>query len=90
MELKLQNGDYLPDGAGGVEGCAGAEEVLARVLCHAPCIFVTAPKNKEMIEAMHMTYAPDLATAMAMAKAEKGEDAKITLIPNGISVMVKA
>ena len=32
MELKLQNGDYLPDGAGGVEGCAGAEEVLARVL----------------------------------------------------------
>ncbi len=32
MELKLKNGDYVPDGAGGVEGCTGAEEVLARVL----------------------------------------------------------
>ncbi len=32
MELKLKNGDYVPDGAGGVERCAGAEEVLSRVL----------------------------------------------------------
>lgn len=32
MELKLKNGDYIPDGAGGMERSEGAEEVLARVL----------------------------------------------------------
>ena len=32
MELKLKDGDYVPDGTGGVERCAGAEEVLSRVL----------------------------------------------------------
>ena len=32
MELKLKNGDYIPDGAGGLERGEGAEEVLAWVL----------------------------------------------------------
>ena len=32
MELKLKNGDYIPDGAGGLAEGTGAEEVLARVL----------------------------------------------------------
>ena len=32
MELKLKNGDYIPDGAGGLMRGTGAEEVLARVL----------------------------------------------------------
>ena len=32
----------------------------------------------------------NFAATTTMAKAEKGENAKITLIPNGISVMVKA
>ena len=32
MELKLINGDYLPDGAGGPSRPSGGEEVLARVL----------------------------------------------------------
>jgi len=32
MELKLKNGDYIPDGAGGVERGEGAQAVLARVL----------------------------------------------------------
>lgn len=32
MELKLRNGDYIPDGAGGLERATGTEEVLARVL----------------------------------------------------------
>lgn len=32
MELKLKDGDYLPDGIGGEERAAGMEEVLARVL----------------------------------------------------------
>ena len=31
MELKLVNGDYVPDGAGGLCRLSGAEEVLGRV-----------------------------------------------------------
>lgn len=32
MELRLKNGDYIPNGSGGMERGEGAEEVLARVL----------------------------------------------------------
>lgn len=32
MELKLVNGDYVPDGNGGLAAASGAQEVLARVL----------------------------------------------------------
>lgn len=33
MELKLFEGDYVPDGYGGFETVSGAEEVLQRALC---------------------------------------------------------
>ena len=32
MERKLKNGDYVPDGTGGLTVLSGSEEVLARVL----------------------------------------------------------
>lgn len=32
MELKLRDGDYVPDGQGGVERVEGARELLERVL----------------------------------------------------------
>ena len=32
MERVLKNGDYVPDGAGGLLGVGGGEEVLARAL----------------------------------------------------------
>ena len=32
MELKLQNGNYVPGGAGGFETVTGAQELLQRVL----------------------------------------------------------
>ena len=32
MELKLEQGDYVPDGAGGFETLDGAQALLARVL----------------------------------------------------------
>ncbi len=31
MELKLENGDYCPDGLGGMEQLSGGDEVLQRV-----------------------------------------------------------
>ena len=38
---------------------------------------------------MKLDYAPTLEKALEKAKAMKGQIAKITLIPNGISVMVR-
>ena len=32
MELKIRNGDYVPDGAGGLQRVSGKEELLQRVL----------------------------------------------------------
>lgn len=32
MELRIQNGDYIPDGLGGVVRCQGADAMLERVL----------------------------------------------------------
>ena len=32
MEWKLMDGDYVPDGMGGLTALSGGEEVLARVL----------------------------------------------------------
>lgn len=32
METKLYNGDYVPDGLGGVERCTGVDALLERVL----------------------------------------------------------
>lgn len=32
MDAKLINGDYIPDGLGGIERCSGADALLQRVL----------------------------------------------------------
>lgn len=37
MEYLLRNGDYVPDGRGGLEALLGAEEVLQRVLFRLQC-----------------------------------------------------
>jgi hypothetical protein len=43
---------------------------------------------EKTLREMKLDYAPDLSAALAMAKADKGECADVTVIPNGISVMV--
>ena len=64
-------------------------QILARILMQHRVIFVSRPEMEQTLREMKLDYAPDLETALAMAKADQGENAKITLIPNGISVMVK-
>ena len=64
-------------------------QILARVLMKHRVIFVSRPEMENTLREMKMEYAPDLGTAIAMARAEKGENATVTLIPNGISVIVK-
>ena len=63
-------------------------QILARILMKHRVIFVSRPEMEETLRDMKLDYAPDLPTAVAMAKADKGETAEITIIPNGISVMV--
>ncbi len=63
-------------------------QILARILMKHRVIFVSRPEMETTLREMKLEYAPDLSAAIAMARAEKGEDASLTLIPNGISVMV--
>ena len=64
-------------------------QILARILMKHRIIFVSRPEIEQTLREMKLDYAPDLETAITKAKALKGENAKITVIPNGISVMVK-
>lgn len=67
-------------------------QILMRMLLKFTIIMVTeAPQ--QMVEDMHMKYAASIDDALAMAKdvlAKKGiTDPKITVIPDGVSVIVK-
>ena len=64
-------------------------QILARILMKHKVIFVSRPEMEDTLKEMKLDYAPDLNTAIAMAKQEKGGDASVTVIPNGISVIVK-
>ena len=65
-------------------------QILARVQQKAFCIFVTEEVNRAMLEDMHMGWAPDMDTAMAMAGARIGVEASVTVIPDGVGVIVSA
>jgi lactate racemase len=63
-------------------------QVLARVLLKYQIIMVTdAPRG--MVESMHMKWASTIEEAIKMAEEIVGEKEKITVIPDGISVIVE-
>ena len=64
-------------------------QILARILMKHHVIFVSRPEMEQTLREMKLDYAPTLETALEKAKAMTGQDPKITLIPNGISVMVR-
>ncbi|MBR2560524.1 MAG: nickel-dependent lactate racemase [Eubacterium sp.] len=64
-------------------------QIFARIARKYRVIFVADPAQKDMIEGLKVTYAPDLDTAYKLAREWKGEDATLTCIPNGISVVVR-
>lgn len=64
-------------------------QILARILMKHRVIFVSRPEMESTIREMKLDFAPNIEQALAMARAEKGENARITVIPNGISVIVK-
>ena len=65
-------------------------QILARIMMKHHVIFVSRRSMEATLREMKLDYAPTLEAALTKAKKTKGENAKITLIPNGISVMVKA
>ncbi len=64
-------------------------QILCRVLMNYHVIMVTqAPRR--MVEAMHMTYASDFDEALKLADQHLEKvDADITVIPDGVSVIVR-
>ena len=62
-------------------------QILSRILIKHRVIFVSRPEMREMIEDMKMVYAASLDEAVALAKSWGKES--VTVIPNGISVIVK-
>lgn len=63
-------------------------QILARVMLKANCWFVTGEENRALIETMHMRWAPDADTALAEATALLGANATVTVIPDGVGVIV--
>lgn len=62
-------------------------QILARILAKYSVIFVTEPKWENVIHEMKMEYAPSLKVAYDRAKIRKGQNAVVTVIPDGVSVI---
>lgn len=64
-------------------------QILARILTKCTVILVSKHCDPEMIKAMHIRHAFTLDEAMKQAEALVGENSKVTVIPDGIAVIVK-
>ena len=65
-------------------------QILARILKKHTVIFVTRRELAETIRQMKMHYAPSLDGALKKARALKGANASLTVIPNGVSMIVRS
>ncbi|MDO5111397.1 MAG: nickel-dependent lactate racemase [Clostridia bacterium] len=63
-------------------------QILARILKKHRVVMVTRPALADTVRDMKMEYARTLTEALQYAYALKGEGAALTVIPNGISVIV--
>lgn len=64
-------------------------QILARILCKANVIIVTDKCDPSIITNMHIMHAFTLEEALEKAHKIVGENEKITVIPDGISVILK-
>lgn len=63
-------------------------QILSRIMCNHRIIFVSDPSMKEILEDMKLEYAGDINEALDRAYEDKGSNAHLVIIPNGISVIV--
>lgn len=64
-------------------------QILARILVHHHVIIVSDLVDPKLVTDMHMEIAPTFEAALASAFASQGEDAKVTVIRDGLSVIVE-
>ncbi len=64
-------------------------QILARILCKATVIIVSDKCDPAIITGMHIKHAYTLDEALIKAREIVGQNKKITIIPDGISVIVK-
>lgn len=64
-------------------------QILARILCHHHVIMVSDLVQPELVTNMHMELAKSLDEALKRAYELEGKDAKVAVIPDGLSVIVK-
>ncbi|AOQ23377.1 Lactate racemase [Moorella thermoacetica] len=64
-------------------------QILAEILCKHKVILVSRNIDSETVSAMHMEHALTLEGALQRAFELKGKDAKITVIPNGVSIITE-
>ncbi len=63
-------------------------QIQSRILMHHRVIYVMCGESRTMAEEMGFETASDVNEALSMALARKGPGAHITVIPDGVSVMV--
>jgi len=64
-------------------------QILSRIQLHAHVIVVTDQCDHKLIEQMHMQAATTLPEALTLAEEIAGKNSTITVIPDGVSVIVK-
>lgn len=64
-------------------------QILSRILIKYKVILVTDQCDAQMIKDMHMEHTTTVEEAMNRAFELKGKDAKVTVIPNGVGVIVQ-
>ncbi|MBL4938283.1 nickel-dependent lactate racemase [Clostridium sp. YIM B02515] len=79
--LKVDRNDTAPD--------QWEFQILARILDKYTVILVTDMCNPKIIKDMHIEHAYTFEEALNRAYEIKGRDAKIAVIPDGVSVIVK-
>ncbi|MTI47085.1 MAG: nickel-dependent lactate racemase [Firmicutes bacterium] len=79
--LKVPRNETLPD--------QWEFQILARILSKHTVILVTDMCDPSMITSMHMKHAYTMDEALRMAFEIQGNDAKVAVIPDGVSVIVK-
>lgn len=62
-------------------------QILVRIMKNHHVILVCDEKNAAVVKAMKLDHAKSLEDAVRKAKAEKGETASVTVIPDGVSVI---
>ena len=65
-------------------------QILARILMRHTVLFVTRRELETTVKDMKMEYCATVDEALSRARALKGADASVTIIPDGVSLIVKS